>query len=209
MNLFTQLRHHAQVRPEAVAIYSQERVTTYRKLWSRIERATARLQGEWRIHAGDRVAYLGKGHPDAIVLYASLARSGALLVPLKPAMPQSLIESALRKTDVRMVVHDDDHAIDGTRPAVEAKPLSELIATPCPCEPDYLVEQSGRSSLIAVSLGSDGNLLIVPHETECSTSSLSDMPAGESRIGENLFDEAIFVPVALRTLMAGNMLVCD
>src|SRR3569832_523659 len=108
MNLFTQLRHHAQVRPEAVAIYSQERVTTYRKLWSRIERATARLQGEWRIHAGDRVADLGKGHPAAIVLYASLARSGALLVPLKPAMPQSLIESTLRKTKNHKEDHDDD-----------------------------------------------------------------------------------------------------
>jgi len=209
MNLFTQLRHHAQVRPEAVAIYSRERVTTYRKLWSRIERATARLQREWNIGPEERVAYLGQGHPDAIVLYVALARSGALLMPVRPSMPKEAVESALRKADVRLVLHDDGLAMEGGNPAVQAKPLSELISTPCPCEPARIVEQNGRPALIAISVAADGSVSIAPRAVDHSPASPFAAEPVPPHIRANLFDEEIFASVALRTLIAGNMLACD
>lgn len=209
MNLFTQLRHHAQVRPEAVAIHSRERVTTYRKLWSRIERATARLQGEWGVAPEERVAYFGCGHPDAVVLYAALARSGALLMPVRPSMPREAAASALRKADVRLVVHDDELSIEGWFPAVRTKPLSELIATPCPCEPARIVEQSGRPDLIAISLAADGGVGIAPRAVDYSAAHSPAAEPAVPHIQANLFDEEILAPVALHTLMAGKMLAFD
>lgn len=207
MNLFSQLRAHAQVQPEAVAIYSRERITTYRKLWSRIERATARLQEEWQIREGDRIAYLGHGHPDAIVLYVALARSGGLLVPINFSIP-AVIETMLRKSDVRMLIHDDGRPLNAMHIGVPAKPLSELISTPCPCQPAHIQEDTGKPALLMAGLKDDGGFIGKPYDMERllgSAPATTKLP-GASLIDNNLFNESIFGPVALRTLFEGNML---
>src|SRR4051812_25241185 len=115
MDLFTQLRQHAQNQPATVASASRHRLATYRKLWSRIERATARLQAEWQVKRGDRVAYCGQAHPDSLVLYIALARSGACLVPLEQAALQAQAGLIARHLGIRLILHDD-----------EASPPSEL-----------------------------------------------------------------------------------
>ena len=75
--LLAMLRSHAISHGDRRCHLLIDRVITYRRLWSRIERASARLQCEWGVAPGDTVAYVGTGHPDAIVLYAALLRIGA------------------------------------------------------------------------------------------------------------------------------------
>ena len=53
------LQRQAQAHSDAVAYVLPNRVITYRRFWSRIERACARLQGEWGVRQGDVVAYVG------------------------------------------------------------------------------------------------------------------------------------------------------
>ena len=100
------LEKHATAHPDRLAHVLPLRDITYRRLWSRIERGSARLQGEWGVKAGDLVAYVGAGHPDAIVLYFSLLRIGASLLPLE-AMMAADVNHALAAMKPVLVVHDD------------------------------------------------------------------------------------------------------
>src|SRR6476620_2602016 len=98
MNIFDILREHARRIPDQVATVSpRHRLTTWRKLWSRIERATARMPGEWLVGAGDTVIYAGHGHADALVLWLSLARLSARMLPLEsPALVAQAAQYAAR-----------------------------------------------------------------------------------------------------------------
>ena len=95
-SLLSVLQGHANERGDLLAHVLPDRDITYRRLWSRTERASARLQGEWGVQAGDTVAYIGGGHPDAIVLYFSLLRIGASVLPLEAmlASPPRVIFTA-------------------------------------------------------------------------------------------------------------------
>lgn len=100
------LEKHATTHADRLAHVLPLRDITYRRLWSRIERGSARLQGEWGVKAGDLVAYVGAGHPDAIVLYFSLLRIGASLLPLE-AMTVTHVNQALAEMKPLLVVHDE------------------------------------------------------------------------------------------------------
>lgn len=101
------LEKHATEHADSLAHVLPTRDITYRRLWSRIERGSARLQGEWGVREGDLVAYAGSGHPDAIVLYFSLLRIGASLLPLE-SMPAADVHNALAAMKPVLLVHDDD-----------------------------------------------------------------------------------------------------
>ena len=117
------LQDHAQRRGDQLAHVLPDRDITYRRLWSRIERGSARLYGEWGVRRGDRVAYIGRGHPDAIVLYFALLRIGAALLPLE-AMSAAEVSRQL-------AVHQPSHVIRDqsvSEPLVPAYDLQDLLA---------------------------------------------------------------------------------
>ena len=101
------LEKRATTHTDTLAHVLPLRDITYRRLWSRIERGSARLHGEWGVQRGDLVAYVGNGHPDAIVLYFSLLRIGASLLPLE-AMTAADVNKTLAAMKPALVVHDDD-----------------------------------------------------------------------------------------------------
>jgi acyl-CoA synthetase (AMP-forming)/AMP-acid ligase II len=105
------LQSHGTTHTDALAHLMPVRDITYRRLWSRIERGSARLQGEWGVRPDDLVAYVGHGHPDAIVLYFSLLRIGASLLPLE-AMPAAAMTRALTRHSPVLVLHDDGVTCD-------------------------------------------------------------------------------------------------
>lgn len=123
LSMLALLHSHANEHAERLAHVLPDRDITYRRLWSRIERGSARLQGEWGVRPGDTVAYVGRGHPDALVLYFSLLRIGAALLPLE-AMPAADVARAMASMDVRLAVHDEGMRVD----AVPAYPLDHLLA---------------------------------------------------------------------------------
>ena len=148
MDFFKLLREHARTRTETIAVSSSCRSMTYRKLWSRIERATARLQQEWKINKGDIVAYYGHSHPDALVLFFALARSGARLLPLSPSLSPSDLKLFAQEFRVSLMLEDDNLSFAREVPHISVKPLSALIATRCPQEPAEVAEDPHHPALL-------------------------------------------------------------
>ncbi len=136
------LQGHAHDRADLLAHVLPDRDITYRRLWSRTERASARLQGEWGVQAGDTVAYIGSGHPDAIVLYFALLRIGASLLPLE-AMTAAEARAGFRQQGATLAVHDDDAAIDG----LPSQRLEMLLDDWCHCEPVLVTDDPMRKAL--------------------------------------------------------------
>jgi hypothetical protein len=194
-SLFQALERHAREAPRAIACASRFRLASYRKLWSRIERATARLQGEWQIGAGDVVAYWGDGHPDALVLYAALARCGALLLPLEHAAARAALP---RVADtLTLALFDDD--LGPPRIAQPAYPLSMLIGQPCAYQASAAMPDPDAASLLRMD--EDGTL------QRLSLRALADAAdSGKRDLHGALFDADVFGPVVLPALCAGDTL---
>lgn len=191
--LFDVLQRHARMQPDTVACASRFRQASYRKLTSRIERATARLQGEWHVRAGDVVAYCGHGHPDALVLYVALARCGAMLLPLE----HGAADDALAASTAVLALFDDETA--PPRMALAAYPLSRLIGERCPFHARVAAPDPSAGSLLRVA--SDGSLQAY------SLAQMTGAPAsGASAVHGALFDAGVFERVVLPTLFAGATL---
>lgn len=112
-DLLALLRDHADKYGDQLAHVLPDRDITYRRLWSRIERGSARLFGEWGVREGDLVAYVGRGHPDAIVLYFALLRLGATLLPLESVSASETLQ-ALTERQPKLIIQDHTGAMTGS-----------------------------------------------------------------------------------------------
>ncbi|MBK4733305.1 AMP-binding protein [Noviherbaspirillum pedocola] len=193
------LCRHARSQPDAIAYTSRFRIATYRKLRNRIERAAARLHGEWGVRPGDLVAYVGCGHPDALVLYFGLVCCGARLLPLEDASLQFDSARILAELGVRLALIDDD----GVAPeGVASYTLSTLIGSvtthpalqvsPDPCVP----------SLARMAAPSDA-VPLLQESSLADETGLATMQQCEVRGA--LFDAAMF-PQVLATLAGGGVI---
>ncbi|GAC1408745.1 MAG: hypothetical protein NVSMB6_08080 [Burkholderiaceae bacterium] len=209
MTLFDVLRSHALDRPDAVAVSTPYRVASYRKMWSRIERSTARLQGEWSIRPGDVVAYLGCGHLDALVTYFAAARCGARLMPLEHTILQKNAVALMEKHAAVLVLHDDALIVAEGEFHVACRPLSSLIATACRHR-GLVLEDSAAVSLLEFA-EDDAHLHAPVAATRLRTldtlaALAAACPAGRDTVSGPLFDEAVFAPVILAGMLAGTAL---
>ncbi|MGV3653181.1 MAG: AMP-binding protein [Noviherbaspirillum sp.] len=204
MDLFARLRYLARTQTEAIALEWPERRVTSRRLWSRIERACARLQAQWEIAPGERIAYYGPAHPDALLLYLAAARCGATLVPLeRPALQENAGQLA-RALGIRLMLCQEDHPLPADARGLLLKPLSELIGQPCPREPWSIIEDPAHPGLEIVELP----LETVPRTRRIGLSDLMPpsppLPQGGAAVVETgLFEAATLGPVVLAALWAG------
>ena len=191
MNLFENLRDHARRIPDDIATSSpRHRLTTYRKLWSRIERASARLQGEWLVTSGDTVMYVGNGHADALVLWLALARLGAVLMPLETRALRDHASAIADRHGVRLLLHDDDMPAPLADDYCSCVVLSSLISRHCAHDVISCPAESGLgTSMIATGLVATD----APHLQYCAYS-LHDLmqqagpPACRPATTQPLFD---------------------
>lgn len=210
MNLFTILRHHVATQPTAIASRSSRRVVTYRKFWSRIERATARLKSEWHVKAGDTVVYWGHGHQDALMLYIAVARCGAKLLPLEHAPLHQESLAILQNIPAVLLLHDDETIFD-VPPAVPViANLSSLIANRCHHNPP-VSEDATQPSLISLEIlekgsGQTGEQSL-QQLMENAAPHIASNTAQEFRISETLFDAEIFAPQVLPILAGGGTII--
>jgi len=116
----------------AVAISHDKGVLSYSQLAAQIDDAASRLQHEWGVQAGDRIAWLGLNDPAQIVLLFALARIGAIFLPLNFRLAPPEWGAQLRHCTPRMVVHDAawaDAARDlAQRHGIAARTSAEAIA---------------------------------------------------------------------------------
>ena len=207
--LLATLQSHAALHGEALAHLLPDRVITYRRFWSRIERAAARLQGEWGIQPDESVAYVGNGHPDAIVLYCALMRLGALLLPLEE-YPVAQALRVMQQANVKLIVHDDDIKIEG----MPAHPLSLMLADWCHFDPVIVLEDVQRLSLLIPQ--KNGN---VQAPLKISLQQFLQMPASDLRanqfladaaddagvlVGRSVFEVTLFAGVIVPALLAAQ-----
>ncbi len=188
------LQQHAATHADRLAHGLPDRDITYRRLWSRIERGSARLQGEWGVRAGDTVAYVGQGHPDAIVLYFSLLRIGASLLPLERVVP-SVENELMSEMKVVLAVHDDGVDVQG----VPARRLEDLLAVWCHYDPALAVDDPERSALWLP--GDDGQW----HSSTLSEL-CTDLP---TRARANFVSDRIFTTDTLRQVVLPSLVMAQ
>ena len=144
--LLAMLSAHAHEHGDLLCHWLPERLITYRRFWSRIERASARLQGEWGVKQGQTIAYVGASHPDIFVLYAALLRLGAAFMPLEGISLSSAL-SFMQQADISLVVVDQDMTISGRTTHY----LPQLLADWCHFDPDINEENPSEKSLLLSS----------------------------------------------------------
>ena len=144
--LLAMLSAHAHEHGDLLCHWLPERLITYRRFWSRIERASARLQGEWGIKQGQTIAYVGASHPDIIVLYAALVRIGAAFMPLEDLSMQAAMPF-VQQADISHVVVDDNTTLVGRTTHY----LPQLLADWCHFEPEVNEENPLLKSLLLPS----------------------------------------------------------
>jgi acyl-coenzyme A synthetase/AMP-(fatty) acid ligase len=115
--LLAMLAAHGREHGDILCHWLPERVINYRRLWSRVERASARLQGEWNVKSGQTIAYVGHSHPDILVLFAALIRIGASFMPLEERPVDSSL-LLMNQADISLVIVDKEMSFEGraTRP---------------------------------------------------------------------------------------------
>lgn len=205
MDFFTLLRDHARTRAEAMAVSSLRRSMTYRKLWSRIERATARLQQEWEVRKGDTVAYYGHSHPDALVLYFALARCSARLLPLAAPLSHAELGFFAQEFRLRLLLRDDELALPIEALSLPVRPLSALIEKRCPHEPTDLPEDPHHASLVLWSSEAGVGKATSHSLAQLWEKSTHARPGPEERI-HTLFREQTLSDTVLPLLQRGGIL---
>jgi acyl-CoA synthetase (AMP-forming)/AMP-acid ligase II len=191
--LLATLHAHADRYGESLCHVLPDRVITYRRLWSRIERASARLHGEWGVRQHDVVAYAGNAHPDAIVLYCALLRIGAVLLPLEAAPPTDW-DRLQQQASVRLMVHN---AASST---VSAFSLPLLLADWCHSDPVLVVEDPAAAGLL---LPMAGKLQPVCSQQLISLHAAEPLTA---LVGDTLFDLATLTTIIVPALINARAL---
>jgi acyl-CoA synthetase (AMP-forming)/AMP-acid ligase II len=144
--LLAMLSAHSHEHGDLLCHWLPERLITYRRFWSRIERASARLQGEWGVKQGQTIAYVGASHPDIVVLYAALLRLGAAFMPLEGVSMQAAM-SFVQQAEISHVVVDDRTTVVGRTTYY----LPQLLADWCHFEPEVNEENPLLKSLLLPS----------------------------------------------------------
>lgn len=141
--LLAMLAAHGREHGDLVCHWLPERVINYRRLWSRVERASARLQGEWGVKSGHTIAYVGDSHPDILVLYAALLRIGASFMPLedKPVDSSLLL---INHVDVSLVIVDKEMSFEGRA----TQSLPQLLEGWCHFHPEIIDEDPSKITLL-------------------------------------------------------------
>jgi len=76
------IHRQAETQPERHAVIFDDQAFSYAAFADRIERLASGLSHSTDLKAGDRIAYLGRNHPDLLTLIFAAARLGLIVVPL-------------------------------------------------------------------------------------------------------------------------------
>ncbi|MEY3580004.1 MAG: hypothetical protein RI984_1108 [Pseudomonadota bacterium] len=201
-SLISILHGHALSHGDYIAHLLPDRVITYRRFWSRIERASARLQGEWGVVAGDTVIYWGSGHPDAIILYCALLRLGAKLMPCEDR-DHEYVQHTVEQTKSQLVVHDDALTFTSS----PAHSLSSLLADWCHFDPVVIQDESATPALYLHDLIQNDSSAVSIGELIQALSPLQQHDEAEVVVIDGpIFHKEKLINLILPALIAGRRL---
>lgn len=112
--------HHAEVRPDHIAIACDGRTVTYRELHLRSNRTAHALLAAGAV-PGTRVGHLGHDGEHLYDLLLACAKIGAVLVPADPRLTPGEIEHVLRDAQAELLFTEERHlpAIERLRPGLD------------------------------------------------------------------------------------------
>jgi acyl-CoA synthetase (AMP-forming)/AMP-acid ligase II len=198
-SLLSILHDHALSHGDYIAHLLPDRVITYRRFWSRIERASARLQGEWGVVAGDTVIYWGLGHPDAIILYCALLRLGAKLMPCE-GCEREYVQNMVEQTKSHLVVHDEAF----TYTTSPAHSLASLLADWCYFDPTVIQDESSKPTFFLPDLNDEA---VSVSELMQNLSTLKQSEAAEAVVVDGpIFQKEKLTKIILPALIARRRL---
>ena len=201
-SLLSILHDHALSHGDYIAHLLPDRVITYRRFWSRIERASARLQGEWGVVAGDTVIYWGSGHPDAIILYCALLRLGSKLMPCEDR-DHGYVHHMVERTKSQLVVHDDALTFTSS----PAHSLSSLLADWCHFDPVVIQDESATPALYLHNLIQNDHSAVSIGELIQALSPLQQHDESEAVVIDGpIFHKEKLINLILPALIAGRRL---
>ena len=103
------VRHHAQVRPEAVALVFQDESITYAELDVLSSRCANALIAAG-VQPGDRVGTLARGNADFFVLWFGCLKAGACLNPVNWRLAPPEVAFILKDASCRLAVIGADYS---------------------------------------------------------------------------------------------------
>src|SRR4051794_40381168 len=106
LNLGDFCRHWARWRPDAAALWFDDRRVSWRELDERTDRLAAALATRGVVH-GDRVAVLMGNRIEWVELTLALLKLGALTVPLNIRYSPSEVAYVVADADCRLAVTED------------------------------------------------------------------------------------------------------
>tara|TARA_R110002020_G_scaffold87061_15_gene215014 strand:+ start:16091 stop:17581 length:1491 start_codon:yes stop_codon:yes gene_type:complete len=153
------VRHHAILRPDAVALVEDDRHVTYAMLDQLVSGCALRLVTDG-VRVGDRVAIVLPNSIEWVIAYQGALRAGAVPVPLNPLLADAEINAIVRDSEPAAVISCDRWSRADQHPACSlvydiaaaGKPLvsTTAAAVECPpCRPD-------DTAVILYSSGSTG-----------------------------------------------------
>ncbi|TVL89508.1 long-chain-fatty-acid--CoA ligase [Streptomyces sp. SAJ15] len=131
--------HHAEARPDRIAIECEGVTVTFRELQLRSNRTAHALLAEG-VARSARIAYLGKDSEHYYDLLLACAKTGAVLVPVDPRLTAGEIEHVLGDSGAELLFTEEEHlpAVAGLRARLGG------LRTVIPLEP---TETHGRGFL--------------------------------------------------------------
>ncbi len=152
MNLASILRSHADSHGDKTAIEFRNERISYLELWQRLQGCAAYLY-ERGIRAGDRVGLALKEHPCHLVLHYSLARLGAVLVPVDQRWTPAEKGKAATVFNTKLLIIEEGSDIP---PGCETLALNnDWAGTGADCLP-AIPEHDDPVLLISLSSGTTG-----------------------------------------------------
>jgi long-chain acyl-CoA synthetase len=103
LQLATLIKHHAQFRPDQVALVFEQDRLTWREFEARVSQC-ARLLTWLGVRKGDRVATVLSNCRELLEVYWAVPSIGAVLVPLSPLLMPSGLTSLLRDSGARCLI---------------------------------------------------------------------------------------------------------
>jgi len=103
LQLATLIKHHAQFRPDQVAVVFEQDRLTWREFEARVSQC-ARLLTWLGVRKGDRVATVLSNCRELLEVYWAVPSIGAVLVPLSPLLMPSGLSSLLRDSGARCLI---------------------------------------------------------------------------------------------------------
>ncbi len=187
VNLALCVRHHAVRSPDRLAVLADDFRQTYKELDEQSDRVAIRLQNEFGVQPGARVAYLMTNRPEIPTLLVAAWKLGAIPVPINFRLQQREIEAIVQNAAPQLLVTDTDHG-DAARAAAPSIPTLGI-------ERPSFANPSAVSTMATAALpivGADDDACIV------YTSGTTGLPKG-----------AVFTHAAVMMYAANHALECE